>query len=245
LVLLLFGPPGSGKGTQSKLITTWLGIPGISTGDMLRAEIQAGSDLGRAAKSIMDGGGLVGDDLVNQMLVRRVSQPDAQHGFLLDGYPRTVEQAEFLDRLLEQRGISKPVILHLDVPLDALVGRLTSRRQCPKCGTIYNLLHQPPKTPDVCDNDGEALVTRKDDQEDVVTERLKNYVALSRPVLAHYQDANYHVIRGDRSPGYVFEEITGILEPLVSKNGLVVNGRPPAIAQQPDGALARKRQTAD
>ena len=219
MVLLLFGPPGSGKGTQSRLITSWLGIPGISTGDMLRAEIQAGTDLGRAAQSTMDSGGLVGDDLMNKMLAKRVSQPDAQRGFLLDGYPRTVEQADFLDRLIEERHLSKPVILHLNVPLDALVGRLTSRRQCPKCGTIYNLLHQPPKNPGVCDLDGAPLITRRDDQEQVVTERLKNYLALSRPVLAHYQDADYHEIRGDRSPGYVFEAITSILEPLASKNG--------------------------
>src|SRR5215469_14833970 len=219
LVLLLFGPPGSGKGTQSRLITDWLGIPGISTGDMLRAERQASSDLGRAAQAVMASGGLVGDDLVHKMLARRVSQPDARSGFLLDGYPRTVDQAEFLDRLLEERRLSKPVILHLDVPLDALVGRLTSRRQCPTCGTIYNLLHQPPKRAGLCDNDGTPLITRADDQEDVVTNRLKTYLDQSRPVLAHYQDANYHQIRGDRSPGYVFEEITGILEPLVSKNG--------------------------
>ncbi len=225
MVLLLFGPPGSGKGTQSRLITSWLGIPGISTGDMLRAEIAAGSPLGRAAQSVMDSGGLVGDELINKMLANRVSQPDAKRGFLLDGYPRTVEQAEFLDRLLEERHLSKPVILHLNVPLDALVGRLTSRRQCPKCGAIYNLLHQPPRQPGLCDNDGTPLITRKDDQEDVVKERLKNYIALSRPVLAHYQDANYHEIRGDRSPGYVFEAITGILEPLVSKNGAVPSKR--------------------
>jgi len=186
---------------------------------MLRAEIQAGSELGRAAQTIMDSGGLVDDGLINKMLASRVSQRDAERGFLLDGYPRTLEQAEFLDRLIDERHLSKPVILHLNVPLDALVGRLTSRRQCPKCGTIYNLLHQPPKRPDVCDNDNTPLVTRQDDREDVVRERLKNYLALSRPVLAHYQDADYHEIRGDRSPGYVFEAITGILEPLVSKNG--------------------------
>jgi adenylate kinase len=228
LILLLFGPPGSGKGTQSRLITDWLGIPGISTGDMLRAETQAGSDLGRAAQAVMDSGRLVGDDLVNQMLAKRVSQPDAQCGFLLDGYPRTVEQAEYLDRLLGERHLSKPVVLHLDVPLDALVGRLTSRRQCPCCGTIYNLLHQPPKKAGFCDIEGAALITRKDDQESVVRDRLKTYLDLSRPVLAHYQDANYHQIRGDRSPGYVFEEITGILEPLVSKNGV----RPRACSQR-------------
>lgn len=225
MVLLLFGPPGSGKGTQSQLITRWLGIPAISTGDMLRAEIQSGTELGRAAQSIMASGGLVGDDLVNRMLANRVSQADARHGFLLDGYPRTVEQAEYLDGLLAERHLSKPVILHLDVPLDALLGRLTSRRQCPTCGTIYNLLHQPPRVPGICDKDSTPLVTRKDDQEDVVAERLKTYIALSRPVLAHYQDADYHQIRGDRSPQYVFEAIMGILDPLVSKNGSCQSNR--------------------
>ncbi len=219
MVLLLFGPPGSGKGTQSRLITNWLRIPAISTGDMLRAEIQAGTALGKAARSIMTSGGLVSDDLVNKMLAERIAQPDCRAGFLLDGYPRTVEQAEYLDGLVQERGLSRPIILHLDVPMDALVGRMTSRRQCPKCGRIYNLLHQPPKTPGVCDDDGTVLATRRDDQEDVVRERIRTYDELTRPVLAHYQDRNYYQIRGDRSPSYIFEEISGILEPLVSRNG--------------------------
>lgn len=219
MVLLLFGPPGSGKGTQSQKITSWLGIPAISTGDMLRAEISSGTALGKAAASIMANGGLVGDDLVNRMLADRVSRPDCEKGFLLDGYPRTVEQAEFLDQLIAERRLDKPIILHLDVPLDALVGRLTSRRQCPVCKRIYNLLQQPPKSPGICDDDGTLLSTRKDDTEDVVKERIRTYNDVTRPVLAHYQDQNYHQIRGDRSPPYIFEQITGILEPLVSKNG--------------------------
>jgi adenylate kinase len=219
LVLLLFGPPGSGKGTQSRLITNWLGIPAISTGDMLRSEIQGGTKLGEAVRCIMTSGGLVGDDLVNEMLAHRVAQPDCLNGFLLDGYPRTVYQAEFLDRLLTERSLPKPIILHLDVPLDALQGRLTSRRQCPKCGTIYNLLHQPPKKAGLCDNDGTPLITRRDDQDEVVRERLRTYEAQTRPVLAHYQDRkHYYQIRGDRSPQYIFEAITGIIEPLLSKN---------------------------
>jgi adenylate kinase len=222
VVLLLFGPPGSGKGTQSRLITNWLGIPAISTGDMLRAEIQAGTPLGNAARSIMASGGLVGDDLVNEMLANRVSQPDCDAGFLLDGYPRTVEQAEYLDQLLCSRRFPKPIILHLDVPMDALVGRMSSRRQCPKCKRIYNLLQQPPLQAGVCDDDGTLLITRKDDQEDVVRERLRIYDALTRPVLAHYQDRNYYQIRGDRSPSYIFEEITGILEPLIAKHSAAV-----------------------
>jgi adenylate kinase len=219
VVLLLFGPPGSGKGTQSRLITNWLGIPAISTGDMLRAEIQAGTELGESARSIMTSGGLVGDDLVNKMLAGRVAKPDCLNGFLLDGYPRTVDQAEFLDALLDERKFPKPVILHLDVPADALAGRLTSRRQCPKCNRIYNLLQQPPKKPGVCDDDGCSLLTRKDDQEDTVRERIRTYDELTRPVLAHYQDRNYYQIRGDRSPTYIFEEITGILDPWVHRNG--------------------------
>jgi adenylate kinase len=219
LVLLLFGPPGSGKGTQSGRIANWLGIPAISTGDMLREEIKSGTPLGKAAQSIMANGGLVGDDLVNRMLAQRVSSPDSAHGFLLDGYPRTVEQAEFLDRLLAERRLRAPIVLHLDVPLDALVGRLTSRRQCPQCKRIYNLLQLPPKTPGVCDDDGTPLVTRKDDTEEVVSERIRTYDAVTRPVLAYYQDRKYYQIRGDRSPEYIFETITGILDPLVAKNG--------------------------
>jgi adenylate kinase len=225
VVFLLFGPPGSGKGTQSRMITNWLGIPSISTGDMLRAEIQAASELGKTAQSIMAAGGLVGDDLVNKMLAQRISRPDCLHGFLLDGYPRTVQQAEFLDQLLAERGLPKPVVLHLDVPLDALLGRMTSRRQCPTCGRIYNLLHQPPKKPNVCDDDGTQLITRKDDQEEVVQDRIRTYETLTRPVLSHYQDRKYYQIRGDRSPAYIFEEITGVLEPLLTQNGC---GRPKA-----------------
>jgi adenylate kinase len=185
----------------------------------LRAEIQAGTALGNAARSIMASGGLVGDDLVNKMLASRVAQPDCQRGFLLDGYPRTVQQAEYFDALVAERGLPQPIILHLDVPMDALIGRMTSRRQCPKCGRIYNLLHQPPKKAGVCDDDGTPLATRKDDQEDVVKERIRTYDELTRPVLAYYQDRNYYQIRGDRSPSYIFEEITGILETLVSKDG--------------------------
>jgi adenylate kinase len=215
MVLLLFGPPGCGKGTQSRLITNWLQIPAISTGEMLRTEIRAGTALGEAAQSIMAGGGLVGDDLVNEMLMHRVKQPDCAAGFLLDGYPRTVEQAEFLDRVLEQLTMPAAVVLHLDVPNDALVGRMASRSQCPRCSRVYNLLHQPPRIAGLCDDDSTPLITRKDDREEVIRERLEMYDSMTRPVLAHYQHKDYYQIRGDRSPSYIFEEISGILEPLV------------------------------
>lgn len=212
MVLLLFGPPGCGKGTQARLISDWLKIPAISTGEMFRAEIEAGTDLGLAAQSIIAAGGLVGDGLVNDMLANRIGRPDCADGFLLDGYPRTLDQAGFLDPLLTMRGFPSPVVLHLDVPEDALVGRMTSRRQCPNCSRVYNLLHQPPQSPGVCDNDGAALITRKDDREEVFRERLRTYSELTHPVIAHYQDREYHVIRGDRSPAYIFEEITAIVE---------------------------------
>jgi len=217
VVLLLFGPPGCGKGTQSRLIVDWLKIPAISTGDMLRGEIKAGSELGKAAQATIAAGGLVSDDLVNQILKARITQPDCERGFILDGYPRTVEQAEFLDATLEQTPHGKPVVLHFDVPQDALIGRMTSRRWCPKCGRTYNILSVRPKSPGRCDDDGEGLIIRKDDREDVFRERLRTYDELTRPILAHYHD--YHLIHGDRSPAYIYEEITGILEPLVHSNG--------------------------
>jgi len=219
VVVLLFGPPGCGKGTQSRLITAWLKIPAISTGEMLRAEMQAGTELGRLAQEIMSSGGLVGDDIVNNMLASRIGKTDCCNGFLLDGYPRTVEQAEYLDQLLQSRHLARPIVLHLDVPEDALVGRMTSRRQCPKCSRVYNLLHQPPKATGVCDDDGVELIIRKDDQESIFRERLRTYDEQTRPVLAHYHDRSYHQIRGDRSPNYIFEEITGVLEKVVSVNG--------------------------
>ncbi len=219
MVLLLFGPPGCGKGTQSRLIVDWLKIPAISTGDMLRAEITAGSEFGKAAQATIATGGLVGDDLVNQILKSRIGQPDCARGFILDGYPRTVEQAEFLDAALRESSIARPVVLHFDVPKDALIGRMTSRRWCPKCARTYNILSVRPKRPGKCDADGEGLVVRKDDREDVFRERLRAYNELTRPILAHYHD--YHLIQGDLSPAYIFEEITAILEPLIKRNGHV------------------------
>lgn len=212
MVLLLFGPPGCGKGTQARFITDWLKIPSISTGEMLRAEMNDGTDLGKAAQAIMIAGGLVSDEIVNGMLAQRIQYPDCVNGFLLDGYPRTVEQAAFLDGLLAKRGLPAAIVLHLDVAVETLVERMTSRRQCPACSRIYNLLHQPPKSQGVCDDDGTPLITRKDDQEDVFRERLKTYDEVTRRVLAHYHAHKYHQIRGDRTPLSIFEAIMQVLE---------------------------------
>ena len=145
MILLLFGPPGCGKGTQAVFLAERFQIPAISTGEMFRAECQSGSELGKLASSIMSKGGLIGDDIVNAMVASRISRPDCARGFLLDGYPRTVPQAMQFADLLRQRGLPNPVVIHLDVPDDTLVGRLTARRQCPQCKRIYNLLSQAPK----------------------------------------------------------------------------------------------------
>lgn len=179
---------------------------------MLRGEVQAGTPLGLTAQKIMSGGGLVDDDLINRMLVCRISRADARNGFLLDGYPRTVQQAEFLDDLLAEKHLGEPIVIHLDVPPLALIGRLTSRRICPLCGRIYNLLHQPPRVPGFCDDDGSPLETRKDDTEETARERLRTYDEQTWPVLEHYREANYHMISGDRSPQYISESIQQILE---------------------------------
>ena len=217
LVILLFGPPGSGKGTQGRLIIEWLGksIPSISTGDMLRGEIAAGTALGRQTQAIMAAGGLVPDELINEALAARIQQSDCVRGFMLDGYPRTVEQAIFLDKLLEERAFPPPVVIHLDVPADVLVGRMVSRRQCPRCGQMYNILSRRPKIVGRCDSDGEPLVMRRDDREEVIRERIRTYEEMTRPVLTHYPSKRYFQISGDRSEPYIFEEIVHILEPLV------------------------------
>jgi adenylate kinase len=218
LVILLFGPPGCGKGTQGKLILDWLGnaIPSISTGDMLRGEIAAGTALGAQTQAIIAAGGLVPDDLINSALAVRIQQADCARGFMLDGYPRTVEQAGYLDALLQERNFPAPIVIHLDVPADVLVGRMVSRRQCTKCGQMYNILSKRPKVAGRCDGDGEPLIVRKDDREDVIRERLRTYAEMTRPVLTHYPSDRYFQISGDRSSPYIFEEITKILDPFVS-----------------------------
>jgi len=240
LVILLFGPPGCGKGTQGKLIVEWLParIPTISTGDMLRGEIAAGTPLGLQTKSVIAAGNLVSDELVNQILRARISRPDCQNGFMLDGYPRTVEQAEYLDTVLAELGMPTPVVLHLDVPADVLVGRMVSRRNCPKCGRMYNVLTMKPKVDGICDDDGTALATRADDREDIIRDRLKTYADVTRPVLSHYPGDRYFQIPGERSTQYVFEEITEILERFLAEEAAA----PKATAPESANAAAEAAQ---
>ncbi len=210
-MILLFGPPGSGKGTQAVYIASRLHIPSISTGDMLRTELQLGTPLGSAASAVISSGGLVSDDLVNDMLVERLLQPDCRDGFLLDGYPRTVSQAVFLDSFLSRRKLPPPVVIHLDVPEESLISRISSRRQCPTCGRIYNLLHNPPELDELCDLDATPLMRRKDDQEEVVRERLRAFDEITRMVESHYTEGCYYKLDGDRPAEEVSAEIEKVL----------------------------------
>ncbi len=213
--LLLFGPPGSGKGTQAVLLAESLGVPHISTGDMFRQHVKEGTELGRRVKAIMDSGQLVPDTLVNEMVEERLSRPDCAKGFILDGYPRTVPQAAMLDELLARQGRDK-VVINLQVDYNIIVARITARRSCPACGAVYNLVSNPPKIDCVCDRDGVALIQRDDDKEEVMRKRFEAYNAQTLPVIGFFREQGYRVVDvtgGDGAP----QELTGrILERLRS-----------------------------
>ncbi|HTX35460.1 MAG TPA: adenylate kinase [Bryobacteraceae bacterium] len=207
MLILLFGPPGCGKGTQAAYLAARFRIPAISTGEVFRAECKSGTELGRMASAIMATGGLVGDDIVNGMVANRLARPDCARGCLLDGYPRTIPQARFLADLADERGMPEPVVIHMDVPAELLVARLTARRQCPECRRIYNLLSQPPRVPGICDDDRAPLQTRDDDQECVIRRRLAAYHELTGPVLDWYGSGVVHRVDAALSPEEVAQAI--------------------------------------
>jgi len=218
VALVLFGSPGSGKGTQSKFLVEWLAIPQISTGDMLRDEVRQGSEVGKKIESRMRAGSLVSDELVNHLVQERIQRPDCARGFILDGYPRTPEQANELLRLLAAVG-AEEVVIHLVVDYNEIISRMAGRRVCPQCGTLYNAVSRPPKVDGICDLDGMALVVRDDDREDVVRERLNQYEARTRPLIEHLRATSTRFFEVDASrdrPEIVFRHIQSLL------NGLVV-----------------------
>jgi adenylate kinase len=212
VILLLFGPPGCGKGTQAVILAERFKIPAISTGEMFRAECKSGTELGNRVSAILASGGLVSDDLVNELVASRISKSDCAQGFLLDGYPRTVPQAIQFSKLLKERGLPQPVVVHLDVPDEALVTRLTARRQCPQCKAIYNVQLQPPKVAGVCDKDGVALATREDDKEEVVRQRLRAYEQLTGPILKWYGPSAVITVDGARPMEEVSKVVIGSVE---------------------------------
>ena len=185
--LIFLGPPGAGKGTQAQRLAQRLGVPQLSTGDILRKAVAAGTPLGLEAKGIMAAGNLVPDAVVNGIIDDALGQPAQAHGFLLDGFPRTVPQAEALDAMLAKRGRKIDHVVELEVNTDELVERLGGRMTCAKCGAPYHPKSKPPKSAGVCDNDGTPLVTRPDDAPDRVRQRLVEYENKTAPLTAYYE----------------------------------------------------------
>jgi adenylate kinase len=187
--LVIVGPPGAGKGTQAEFIAAHFGIPKISTGDIFRHNVSHGTELGRAAKKYMDAGDLVPDGVTNAMVANRLKMPDAIEGFLLDGFPRNVAQAEELNKMLDEIGAPLSVVLDLDVDFEEVVKRLSGRRTCKKCGHVWHLEYDPPTTKGVCDKCGGELYQRDDDHPDTVRHRLDVYHEQTEPLIGYYRDA--------------------------------------------------------
>jgi adenylate kinase len=214
--IILMGPPGSGKGTQAAEISPALGIPTVSTGEMLRRECQSGSALGMAVQAILASGQLVSDELMNQVISSRLREADCQHGFILDGYPRTVSQARFLDRLLTALNLRRPIIFHFDVSDEDVVSRLTRRLQCAKCGRIFSMdskLRNGNSTdgPMLCDRDGSKLVHRADDNASSIRERLRLYEDNASRLIGYYRNRRYHRICAGRAAEEISNELLTIL----------------------------------
>lgn len=182
--LIVVGPPGAGKGTQSKTISKKYNIPHISTGDLLREEIANETPLGMKIKEIVNSGGLVGDDLITELLKNRLNKPDCSKGFLLDGYPRTAAQGVELDKIVSK--IDR--VLVIDVPDDSIVERMSGRRTCPTCNKVYHVINNPPSTQGLCDDCNVDLITRKDDIKEVVENRLAKYHEATKPIINFYKE---------------------------------------------------------
>jgi adenylate kinase len=214
--ILLLGAPGVGKGTQAKELVKIWGIPQISTGDLLRANVSQGTQLGRVAKEIMGRGELVPDSLVDEMVAARLKAPDTAKGYILDGFPRTLGQAGWLDGRLAADGKSLPVVaVSIQVDYNQLLRRITGRRNCPLCQTIYNVFMNPSNRDGFCDVEGAALVLRADDTEDVFKERMRAYGALTAPVVDHYRAlGRFAEVDGDRPISMIAAGIVAAVERL-------------------------------
>jgi adenylate kinase len=207
--LILFGPPGSGKGTQAALLRDRLGLAHISTGEILRARIASGDELGKRAAAYMQSGGLVPDEMVNRIVEDRIQHPDSERGFILDGYPRTVPQAGLLDQMLATRKI-RSMVVYLRVSYTEVIARLSARRQCALCGALSQK-----SSGETCGKCGAKMALRDDDRPEVVTQRLQAYEVLTKPVLDYYREAGgmiFEVEAGGRSPEGIASEIEQVVE---------------------------------
>lgn len=209
--VILLGAPGAGKGTQAQFICEKFNIPQISTGDMLRAAVKAGSELGLKVKEIMETGGLVSDEIIIDLVKERITQDDCKEGFLFDGFPRTIPQAE----AMLEAGVDIDYVLEIDVDDEEIVQRLSGRRVHPGSGRVYHLVYNPPKTEGVDDETGEALIQRDDDKEDTVRKRLSIYHDQTKPLVAFYRDLRE--TKGEAAPEYVHVEGVGSLADIKDK----------------------------
>ena len=185
--VIFLGPPGAGKGTQAKMLARKYSVPHLSTGDMLREHVSQGTSLGQRAQPIMARGELVPDSIVLRMVADRIERPDCAHGFVFDGFPRTVAQAQWLGELLRQHGFKQPLVVHMVIDPGLLLRRITGRRMCKVGGEIYNIFERPPKVDGRCDNDGGELEQRGDDREEIVGPRLAGYEKQTAPLAAYYR----------------------------------------------------------
>jgi len=210
--IVLLGPPGAGKGTQAKMLVDRYGIPQISTGEILRDNLKAKTELGLEAKKYMDEGRLVPDEVVIGIIANRIREDDCQKGYMLDGFPRTVAQAEALDKILSDRGSGIDHVISIEVPSEELMGRLTGRRTCRKCGQGYHVIFDPPKNEGVCGKCGGELYQRDDDNEETVGNRLKVYADQTQPLINYYQDKG--LVRSIEGVGLIkeiFERVVKVL----------------------------------
>lgn len=212
-VILFLGAPGSGKGTQSAGLSSQLGIPALSTGDMLRGEARQNTPAGLQLREILASGALVSDALVCDAVASRLRRELRQQGMILDGFPRTLKQARFLDEILSDLQMPGPLVLHLEVSRERLVERLTARRQCAVCGAIFNLVSRPSLGGMRCESDGGELLQRSDDSEDVILRRLDEFEKSCAPVIRHYRQGDYHRVDGDREAALVSAELLRIVRP--------------------------------
>lgn len=227
--IVLLGAPGSGKGTQAALLLEKYRVPQVATGDMLRAGIAAGSALGEEARAHMAAGALVPDDLIQRLVEDRISQPDAGRGFILDGFPRSIPQAEGLDRMLAAVGKRLDAVIKISVGKTELLQRLTSRRICPGCAAVYNLLGQSPVVEGVCDRCGTKLVQREDDSEATVRRRLQVYASATAPLIDWYDARGLLVIvQGEGAVESVFRRILGAIAERTGLGQESGQGAPPA-----------------
>jgi adenylate kinase len=211
--VIFLGPPGAGKGTQAARVAAHLGVPRISTGDMLREAIARGTPLGRKVAPLMEKGGLVPDDLLIALISERLQQPDCAKGYILDGFPRTLPQAERLTTMVQGQATADYVVFDVEVPRQELLLRLSGRRWCPTCQSTYHMTYNLPKKDSLCDRDGTALIQREDDKEVAVARRLAEYDERTAPLVDYYrQRSRFNRIDGHRNVDRVFEDLRGILE---------------------------------